>query len=210
MPTETWHNLPQDKRASILLVANREFAAKGYANASLNKIAEEAMIAKGSLFQYFENKLDLWETITGHAADRIWGVALRAVGPAEDGLFDRLERLSLAWIRHLRDNLIDRAFSAATIDATDRPARDAIRRITNQLYSREVGKLVGDAIERDEIDPDLGDDIATMAILILRFLGSAAFVGDRDPILDLHTKEWPEIEAKAIDLVGVLRRAFSN
>ncbi len=49
-------NLPGEKRSRIIAVAVREFAVNGYQRASLNTIVRQVGIAKGSLYQYFDNK----------------------------------------------------------------------------------------------------------------------------------------------------------
>ncbi|MEM9491158.1 MAG: helix-turn-helix domain-containing protein, partial [Myxococcota bacterium] len=62
MPKATFHNLPADKRARIVEAATAEFARRGYDGASLSRIVTALGIAKGSLYQYFAGKLDLFET----------------------------------------------------------------------------------------------------------------------------------------------------
>ncbi len=209
MPKDTWHNLPPEKRNRVLAVATAEFVAHGYTDASLNRIANQAEIAKGSLFQYFENKLDMWATITGAAAARGFAAASAAVVPKNsDEPFTWLEQFSLALIRHLRDHHDDRVLIAATIDSTEASARATVRETTNDMYNRVVGGLVSDAVNRGEIDPARAPECATFVILLLRFLANAPFTGDRDPILDLHNQSWPDIEATTRDLVQALRAAF--
>lgn len=60
MPKETFFNLPEDKRQTITELAIEEFASKPYKNASISRIVNRAGIAKGSFYQYFENKKDLY------------------------------------------------------------------------------------------------------------------------------------------------------
>jgi AcrR family transcriptional regulator len=60
MPKETFFNLPEDKRERILDIAVDEFAGKPYKVASISKIVRKAEIAKGSFYQYFENKKELY------------------------------------------------------------------------------------------------------------------------------------------------------
>ena len=60
MPKETFKNLPKEKRQLIEDVAIREFGAFGYDKASINRIVDKCQIAKGSFYQYFENKKDLF------------------------------------------------------------------------------------------------------------------------------------------------------
>ncbi|AKL95752.1 transcriptional regulator TetR family [Clostridium aceticum] len=63
MPKKTFFNLPEEKREMILEVAIDEFASNMYINASITKIAEGSGVAKGSMYQYFHNKKDLYKYI---------------------------------------------------------------------------------------------------------------------------------------------------
>jgi AcrR family transcriptional regulator len=60
MPKDTFFNLPDYKRNRIIKIAIREFAENPYDVASISNIVREAGIAKGSFYQYFENKQDLY------------------------------------------------------------------------------------------------------------------------------------------------------
>ena len=63
MPTNTSFNLPAEKKHKILKAANKEFARVPLEQASIKNIVEDAEIARGSFYQYFENKQDLFEYI---------------------------------------------------------------------------------------------------------------------------------------------------
>jgi TetR/AcrR family transcriptional regulator len=60
MPKSTFFNLPEEKRSLILDLAIEEFAERDYKSASISNIVARAGIAKGSLYQYFEDKHDLY------------------------------------------------------------------------------------------------------------------------------------------------------
>lgn len=60
MPKQTFFNLPEEKRQRIINIALEEFAKYNYNTASLSRIVEKAEIAKGSMYQYFENKKDFY------------------------------------------------------------------------------------------------------------------------------------------------------
>lgn len=60
MPKQTFFNLPQEKRDSIINAAVEEFAEFGLENASTNRIVKNSGIAKGSFYQYFEDKQDVF------------------------------------------------------------------------------------------------------------------------------------------------------
>ena len=54
MPTNTFFNLPAEKKHKILKAANKEFARVPLEQASIKNIVEDAEIARGSFYQYFE------------------------------------------------------------------------------------------------------------------------------------------------------------
>ena len=60
MPTKTFVSLNNKKQDLIFQVALQEFADCGYTQASTNTICKKAGISKGSMFQYFPNKEDLF------------------------------------------------------------------------------------------------------------------------------------------------------
>ena len=60
MPKQTFFNLPEEKREKIFNAAVDEFAAYGLENASTNRIVKNSGIAKGSFYQYFEDKQDIF------------------------------------------------------------------------------------------------------------------------------------------------------
>lgn len=60
MPKQTFYNLPREKRETIVNAAIEEFAQYGLENASTNRIVENSGISKGSFYQYFEDKQDVF------------------------------------------------------------------------------------------------------------------------------------------------------
>jgi len=60
MPKQTFLNLPEEKRDVIINVAIDEFVEYGLENASTNRIVANSGISKGSFYQYFEDKQDVF------------------------------------------------------------------------------------------------------------------------------------------------------
>lgn len=60
MPKETFINLSQEKQEKIIMEAIKEFAYKGFGNGNIGQIAKNAGIAKGSMYQYFYGKRELY------------------------------------------------------------------------------------------------------------------------------------------------------
>ena len=60
IPKQTFFNLSDDKRAVIEQAALDEFAEYGFDNSNMNRIVSRSKIAKGSFYQYFEDKKDIY------------------------------------------------------------------------------------------------------------------------------------------------------
>ncbi len=63
MPKQTFFNLPDEKRSQIMDAAIDEFAEYGLENASTNRIIANSNISKGSFYQYFEDKQDVFDHV---------------------------------------------------------------------------------------------------------------------------------------------------
>jgi AcrR family transcriptional regulator len=60
MPKETFNKLSKSKQEAIKKAFYREFSLKTFDDASITQVVKQLEIAKGSIYQYFENKLDLY------------------------------------------------------------------------------------------------------------------------------------------------------
>ena len=71
MPKQTFLNLPESKKQKILEAAKNEFSRVSGTEASINNIITEANIARGSFYQYFENKQDLFGFMLSKANEKV-------------------------------------------------------------------------------------------------------------------------------------------
>lgn len=60
MPTATFFHLPQTKRQRVMEAVWQEFTSVSYMEASINRIIQTAEISRGSFYQYFSGKPDLF------------------------------------------------------------------------------------------------------------------------------------------------------
>lgn len=101
LPKQTFFNLPPEKRKLLTDLTLEEFAAHTYHAASLSHIVEQAGIAKGSMYQYFENKFDLYVYALKLVLEvklRILDEAFSELGPESD-LFERLMAATRAGLK---------------------------------------------------------------------------------------------------------------
>jgi AcrR family transcriptional regulator len=71
MPYPRFEKLPEAKRMRLLDTAAQEFAARGFADASINRILARAGMSKGAAYYYFEDKLDLFLAVVRYASERL-------------------------------------------------------------------------------------------------------------------------------------------
>jgi DNA phosphorothioation-dependent restriction protein DptG len=60
MPKQTFYRLRDEKQDCIMTAAIHEFVENGFARAKIEDIAKSAGVAKGSMYQYFEDKKELF------------------------------------------------------------------------------------------------------------------------------------------------------
>ena len=65
MPSSTFFRLPEEKRQRLLDAAREEFCAAPFDEVSINRIIRNAHIPRGSFYQYFSDKTDLFQYLLG-------------------------------------------------------------------------------------------------------------------------------------------------
>ncbi len=100
LPKDTFSKLPPDKRSKIEATLVREFAAKGYQKASLNTVVSALGIAKGSLYQYFDNKEAIFFYIFDQFTRKVKAMVQQpsAAGTVTPDLWGAVRRTMLAGI----------------------------------------------------------------------------------------------------------------
>ncbi|MBW8486685.1 TetR/AcrR family transcriptional regulator [Actinomadura parmotrematis] len=189
MPTSTWYRLDVAKRERVLEVAMREFGEHGYSTGSLNSIAREAGIAKGSLFQYFSDKLEFFAFVCDETSRRAREEMERRIAgvdaeqPFDGWLFDVL----CEWTEYMADHPLERAITAATNFELDNSVRSVVRDTANQHYLQVVNPAIRLWQERGDIRADADPDVlAALLMLLLPHLALAPYYDGLDPVLDLR------------------------
>jgi len=169
-------------------------------------------VAKGSLFQYFADKRDLYAFITDVASQRVRAYMedqIRQLDPSRP-FFEFLTDWLDVWVAYFADHPHERALHAAASLEVDTDARISVRSVIHRHYLEVLRPLVRDAQVRGDFRED-ADTEALMSLLLLIFphLALAPYMRGLDPILGLDEPS-PEQPALAVRrLVAVLSAAFS-
>ena len=158
MPQQTFFNLPEEKRRQILQVAIDEFAENEYDNVSISRIVARAGIAKGSFYQYFTDKDDLYGHLLGLIAEaKREFMSLDRPDPNHIGIFAYLRWMAEVGVafQMAHPQLSKIAVRAANANFFPRAFNASIREQTHAFYRRlvEVGQAQGDIAPA--IDPQI-------------------------------------------------------
>ena len=215
VPKQTFLNLDDTKRERFLAAADREFALRDYAQASVSRIVAELGIAKGSIYQYFDDKQDLYLYLIERAATAKLDYIRERLGSydGEENFFALHTRLILAGIRF---DLEHPHFSLILYRATQETASPEAAELSDELTTRSAEFLRGYvevAVERGEVRSDIDRELAvhvtnTMTLALEPYLKARygyTHLGQlHDPDSPLpFTQE--ELERDVHDLVSVLR-----
>lgn len=212
MPTVTWARVDPARRAAIIEAAEAEFGAHGFSRGSLNVIARRAGVAKGSLFQYFADKRDLYAFIAEIGSQRVRAymenliVRLDPRRPFFEFLTDWLD----AWVAYFADHPHERALHAAATLEVDTEARISVRSVIHRHYLEVLRPLVREAQVRGDLRAESDTDaLLSLLLLIFPHLALAPYMRGLDPVLGLDdpTPEQPALAVRR--LVAVLAAAFS-
>jgi AcrR family transcriptional regulator len=180
-------NVPDttSKRDMILAAAGRLFDASGYAVTTMEAVAEDAGIAKGSIYNYFRSKHDLFVAVFSQAMATVEAEAERLLAealPAEV----KLDRFIEGWFRHLQHfrntGRLVLEFWTAVVRERDPASRDMGFAQFHGRWRRRVASLLSQGVESGEfghwVDPNVG------AALLLALMHGLAV----QSVLDLETQ----------------------
>lgn len=167
MPKETFFNLPDAKRAMIEDAAMEEFVAWGYDNASINRIVEVCQIAKGSFYQYFEDKKDLYtHLIMRIAEEKMAFLTPLAQGNGATDMFGQLAEMYRAGLAFARSHPKAALLGNRVYKYMDHPVHQEIMADNKGLALGFYSQLLQGAIARGEVRPDI--DLRFAAFLLMQ------------------------------------------
>ena len=165
MPKDTFFNLPEEKRALICDVALDEFAEYPFDQASINRIVAKSGIAKGSFYQYFEDKRDLFLYLTELIAkEKINCLSPVILNPEEHHIFTVIRELFLSGIQFAREHPRYDAIGNKILANKEAPIYKELRSKNMPSSSAVFEQLLERAVAKGEVKADT--DIKMLAYLL--------------------------------------------
>jgi TetR/AcrR family fatty acid metabolism transcriptional regulator len=178
------HAPPEARRAQILEAAMRCFAERGYHATTMDDLARDAGLSKGSLYWHYEGKEDVFLAVAEHVCERLLE-ALQGASRSTRNVLDLVEESS----RRLLELATSPTFLLAWVElVTHRASRERIA----SLYAesrRELAALLAVGVERGEVRP--GPPEAMAGALSATFEG-LMFMAAVDPTYDPRA-HWEEV-----------------
>ena len=151
------------RRQEVMDVAARIFSEKGYEATSIQEIAEEVGILKGSLYYYIDTKEDLLFGVIQEAYDAALGV-IEDLEQRDGGALELIDALVR---RHaevfsktfVQSSVFFREFRALS------PARQETIREAADVYSRFLNSQIRRGQRSGEIDSGINPRLATIGII---------------------------------------------
>ncbi len=165
MPKSTFLNLPLEKREAIIGAAILEFKDNNFDSSSINKIVENSGISKGSFYQYFEDKKDLYKYIISLMAEK----KLKYMSPVMENpfnydFFTLLREIYLSGLSFAKDNPDLVAIGNRLLTDKSHPLYSEIVKENMNTSHKIFETLLSKSIERSEIRE--GIDLKLTAYLI--------------------------------------------
>lgn len=221
MPKPTFLNLPDEKRNRIVELALEEFSTHPYRQASLSRIVARAGIAKGSMYQYFENKLDLYQWLVTEELERRreeWldqhaqATPAEVVSRPEDSkLFVALERMVSSRVGFMLAHPRLARLAASAMEPT---VDEELRELHESLRREQVDDLVGRIREAQAVG-EIRSDVEIRSLA--HFIDALVVRGTTNALLDrlgleVHeflaghhatssAEEWRGLVNQALDLI---------
>lgn len=153
MPTTTFANLRAEKREQFLDTALAEFARHDFHTASVSRIVAELGIAKGSVYQYFTDKRDLYFHLIDRAVTAKLDYIRSAVDPSHEDDGDAETKAGGGSDGGERTESFFNTYRRIVHAGTDFDLRFPrysllIARAMQEPESRELGDLAGDLTSR--------------------------------------------------------------
>jgi AcrR family transcriptional regulator len=209
---QTFAKLPPEKQERILDAAVDEFSRWGYDKASINRMVDRLGIAKGSIFQYFGSKKNLYFHIFSYGVSLVKGTlkAVRAETDREE-FFVRLAKSLQAGIHFIRRYPRIYQIYLKMLFQEDFPFRADLLR-TIRLFSIDyLRPIIKQGMERGELREDLDPELAAFFLdaVLDRFL-QAYCVTYMDSGLGLFQANDEAIQARIEDCVKIVRLGMSS
>ena len=141
----------------ILDAATSCFRRHGFQGASMQQICAEAGMSPGALYRYFESKEAIIEAISEE--DRRKDAEVFSGILTNPDVVEGMVAAAMTHIRHMHEKGTAPLFAEICAESMRNPSVEGSCRRNMEQVAGMFGAYLGEALERDEIDPPVGLDV---------------------------------------------------
>lgn len=161
MPSQTFLNLPEEKRQRILNAAVEEFAKYSFNDVSIAGIIELAEIPRGSFYQYFSDLKDLYKYLFHTIAERKMVYLHRAMqNNPRDDFFETIKNLYVAGLQFAMDEPLLTKIASKFMKEKEDFRKEIVGSLEGSASDFYLKLLIASK-EKGEIDPNVDLEMAS-------------------------------------------------
>ena len=194
----------QQRREEIVLAAEKVFFSKGFDLSTMDDIAEEAELSKGTLYLYFKNKEDLHMAVARRSIHLLRTITLKAAS-GEGNALEKLGRMGRATIEFSRKDP-DRMKAIMTLEEMEPETLSVTTSDVQDLIYKEstVGTVI-QVVEQGVNEKVIRSDLPVLLVahtLWMTVLSVVRFVTMKPALLEaLELSQDQILESHFVDII---------
>lgn len=182
MPLQTFYNLPETKKKRIISGAMREFSDKSLDEASISNIVKNADISRGSFYQYFEDKKDLYFYLIGRFRHNYRRLMVKSFKAKSGDFFTGYREFGEKYIKYIRESEKFGFFEKMYLHMNYQINQEAgINMIYTNSQKEKIhipkGERIIDSINRENLKVDSDKELVDILKFILNLLNDTIMEG---------------------------------
>ncbi|HLQ75105.1 MAG TPA: TetR/AcrR family transcriptional regulator [Alloiococcus sp.] len=173
MPKDTFYNLSKEKRDHIIQAAMKVFSIQSFNEAAISEIIRHADISRGSFYQYFDDKLDLYKYLIGLFKKNYHSLMLKKFQEHDGDFYLGYKAYSCYYIRSIRESEKFGFFENLFLNMNYQLNRENI----NVLFTNDNKLRLYDAINLDNVSISNKEDLMEVLQFLHEVLNNAIMEG---------------------------------
>jgi TetR/AcrR family transcriptional regulator len=199
-------SLEPERRNAILNAALREFASKGFDDASTNVIAKESGISKPLMFHYVNNKKDFFLFLYDYCLDILEREYFDRIDLHEKDIFERLRQTCLLKIQVMQKYPWIFDFIRVVVFTDSDEVKDELKKRRKMVEASIFERFYGDIDTsrfRSELDVEKAKQLTFWAVS-----GYAGEILEQFRSNDAPAYDFEKIRAEFDDYLNELRKTY--
>ncbi|MFZ0368066.1 MAG: TetR family transcriptional regulator [Halobacillus sp.] len=168
MPKQTFFNLPEDKRQTLMEATRAEFSRAPLNEASISNIIKMSGISRGSFYQYFEDKEDAFYHLLKEQSKRRQDMFISLLKETEGDLFEATAKLFQSTLEEFKDDEKRSFFKHVFLNMNHKIQSTITNGDTEDKFLEHLNKI-REYIDQDQLNIE-GEEELYHAVHLLRNL----------------------------------------